>query len=70
MLYSRNFYFQVTSKKMRLVMLYLIDSIVKNVGDEYIRHFSKNLVKNFAYVFENVSLNKTVKFNFYNGFHS
>ena len=51
-------------------MLYLIDSIVKNVGNEYIRHFSKNLVKNFAYVFENVSLNKTVKFNFYNGFHS
>ena len=36
----------------KLLMMYLIDSIIKEVGDCYIRGFSKSIIKTFCYTFE------------------
>jgi len=38
----------------KLPVLYLIDSIVKNVKKQYIPLFARNLVANFSSVFERV----------------
>uniref|UniRef100_A0A673KF92 Pre-mRNA cleavage complex 2 protein Pcf11 n=1 Tax=Sinocyclocheilus rhinocerous TaxID=307959 RepID=A0A673KF92_9TELE len=38
----------------KLPVLYLVDSIVKNVGGEYLEVFAKNLVNSFICVFEKV----------------
>lgn len=40
---------------MKLPILYLIDSIVKNVGRVYIKYFSQSIVKIFIGVFEQVN---------------
>eukprot|EP00731_Ephydatia_muelleri_P030647 Em0022g161a len=39
----------------KLPSLYLLDSILKNVGSEYTTHFSKNIVHLFCHVFEKLS---------------
>lgn len=39
---------------MKLPILYLIDSIVKNVGGVYIKYFSQTIVKIFIGAFEKV----------------
>ena len=36
----------------KLLMMYLIDSIIKEVGDCYLRGFSKSIIKTFCYTFE------------------
>ncbi|KAG5844329.1 hypothetical protein ANANG_G00161350 [Anguilla anguilla] len=41
----------------KLPVLYLVDSIVKNVGGEYLDVFAKNLVSSFICVFEKVDEN-------------
>ncbi|XP_034538863.1 pre-mRNA cleavage complex 2 protein Pcf11 isoform X2 [Notolabrus celidotus] len=41
----------------KLPVLYLVDSIVKNVGGEYVAVFSKNLITSFICVFEKVDEN-------------
>ncbi|XP_059109595.1 pre-mRNA cleavage complex 2 protein Pcf11-like [Peromyscus eremicus] len=41
----------------KLPLMYLIDSIVKNVGKEYLTAFTKNLVATFICVFEKVDQN-------------
>ncbi|XP_010862672.4 pre-mRNA cleavage complex 2 protein Pcf11 isoform X2 [Esox lucius] len=41
----------------KLPVLYLVDSIVKNVGGEYLAVFAKNLVTSFICVFEKVDEN-------------
>ncbi|KAM4620686.1 pre-mRNA cleavage complex 2 protein Pcf11 isoform 2-T2 [Polymixia lowei] len=41
----------------KLPVLYLVDSIVKNVGGEYVAVFAKNLVTSFICVFEKVDEN-------------
>ncbi|TRZ03289.1 hypothetical protein DNTS_006717 [Danionella cerebrum] len=41
----------------KLPVLYLVDSIVKNVGGEYLEVFAKNLVNSFICVFEKVDEN-------------
>uniref|UniRef100_A0AAY4A6A0 Pre-mRNA cleavage complex 2 protein Pcf11 n=1 Tax=Denticeps clupeoides TaxID=299321 RepID=A0AAY4A6A0_9TELE len=41
----------------KLPVLYLVDSIVKNVGGEYLAVFAKNLVSSFICVFEKVDEN-------------
>ncbi|KAI4877910.1 hypothetical protein NFI96_017407 [Prochilodus magdalenae] len=41
----------------KLPVLYLVDSIVKNVGGEYLEVFAKNLVTSFICVFEKVDEN-------------
>lgn len=38
----------------KLPVMYLMDSIVKNVGREYLSAFAKNLVATFVNVFEKV----------------
>lgn len=38
----------------KLPVLYLVDSIVKNIGGEYLAVFAKNLVTTFICVFEKV----------------
>ena len=38
----------------KLPVMYLMDSIVKNVGREYLTAFTKNLVATFICVFEKV----------------
>nr|CAB3268011.1 zinc finger protein 55 [Phallusia mammillata] len=43
--------FKVQFKK-KMPIMYLIDSIVKNFGDVYMKLFSKNLVLNFTSIFE------------------
>lgn len=40
--------------ELKLPVLYLIDSIVKNVGGVYIKYFSQSIVKIFIGVFEKV----------------
>lgn len=40
---------------LKLPILYLIDSIVKNVGDVYVNLFSQSIVKIFIGAFEKVS---------------
>ena len=37
--------------KYRIPVLYLIDHIIKDFPDEYVHHFSTNLVKLFAETF-------------------
>ena len=46
----------------KLPVMYLIDSIVKKVGDYYIRGFSNNIVKIFGYTFERVDEKSRKKF--------
>ena len=41
--------------EVKLPVLYLIDSIVKNVGKEYTPLFTQNIVSTFCSVFEKVS---------------
>ncbi|KAM9728234.1 LOW QUALITY PROTEIN: pre-mRNA cleavage complex 2 protein Pcf11-like [Menidia menidia] len=41
----------------KLPVLYLVDSIVKNVGGEYLAVFAKNLITSFICVFEKVEEN-------------
>ncbi|XP_034033481.1 pre-mRNA cleavage complex 2 protein Pcf11 isoform X2 [Thalassophryne amazonica] len=41
----------------KLPVLYLVDSIVKNVGGEYLEVFAKNLITSFICVFEKVDEN-------------
>ncbi|XP_075994020.1 pre-mRNA cleavage complex 2 protein Pcf11 isoform X2 [Genypterus blacodes] len=41
----------------KLPLLYLVDSIVKNVGGEYLAVFAKNLITSFICVFEKVEEN-------------
>uniref|UniRef100_A0A7N8YLW1 Pre-mRNA cleavage complex 2 protein Pcf11 n=1 Tax=Mastacembelus armatus TaxID=205130 RepID=A0A7N8YLW1_9TELE len=41
----------------KLPVLYLVDSIVKNVGGEYLEVFAKNLISSFICVFEKVDEN-------------
>ncbi|XP_037125271.1 pre-mRNA cleavage complex 2 protein Pcf11 isoform X1 [Syngnathus acus] len=41
----------------KLPVLYLVDSIVKNVGGEYVAVFAKNLITSFICVFEKVDEN-------------
>nr|XP_019968410.1 PREDICTED: pre-mRNA cleavage complex 2 protein Pcf11-like [Paralichthys olivaceus] len=41
----------------KLPVLYLVDSIVKNVGGEYLAVFAKNLITSFICVFEKVDEN-------------
>ncbi|KAM9408152.1 pre-mRNA cleavage complex 2 protein Pcf11-like [Pholidichthys leucotaenia] len=41
----------------KLPVLYLVDSIVKNVGGEYLEVFAKNLIASFICVFEKVDEN-------------
>ena len=38
-----------------LPLMYLIDSICKNIGGPYNELFQQNLVSNFSYVFQNVN---------------
>ena len=38
--------------------MYLMDSIVKNVGREYLAAFTKNLVATFVNVFEKVYIDE------------
>lgn len=40
----------------KLPVLYLVDSIVKNIGGEYLAVFAKNLITSFICVFEKVQL--------------
>lgn len=42
------------SPEVKLPILYLIDSIVKNVGDKYKQLFAQNIVNMFCGVFEKV----------------
>lgn len=42
----------------KLPVMYLMDSIVKNVGREYLAAFSKNLVATFVTVFEKVYIDE------------
>lgn len=42
------------SPDVKLPILYLIDSIVKNVGDKYKQLFAQNIVNIFCGVFEKV----------------
>ena len=39
---------------MKLPVLYLVDSIVKNIGDHYTSLFTQNIVASFCSVFEKV----------------
>jgi len=39
---------------MKLPVLYLVDSIVKNIGDAYTSLFTQNIVATFCSVFEKV----------------
>ena len=56
--------------EIKLPVLYLIDSIVKNVNRDYLSLFSKNIVNTFCDVFEKVklSLKKTGSNNYFNLF--
>lgn len=38
----------------KLPSLYLIDSIVKNIGNPYVQLFTENIVRNFVLVFQEV----------------
>lgn len=44
----------------KLPVMYLMDSIVKNVGREYLTAFTKNLVATFICVFEKVYMHLDV----------
>ena len=44
----------------KLPIMYLIDSICKNIGEPYIEMFQQNLVSNFSHVFQ--ECNKEVRF--------
>lgn len=46
--------------ELKLPILYLIDSIVKNVGGVYIKYFSQSIVKIFIGVFEKVIIVKWI----------
>lgn len=54
--YSVLSFYQVESKT-KLPVLYLIDSIVKNVSRAYLSLFTKNIVNTFSTVFEKVDEN-------------
>lgn len=49
--------FQVPND-IKLPVLYLIDSIVKNVNGPYLKLFTQNIANTFCNVFEKVSLKK------------
>ena len=42
------------SSEQKLPILYLLDSIMKNLGGEYLELFSKNIVATFCHTFEKV----------------
>ena len=48
-----------------LPIMYLIDSICKNIGTPYVDLFQQNLVSNFSYVFQHVNekVNMHLKLN-------
>lgn len=46
----------------KLPVLYLVDSIVKNVGGEYLAVFAKNLITSFICVFEKVQFSLLLSF--------
>lgn len=50
---------------MKLPILYLIDSIVKNVGGVYIKYFSQSLVQIFTGAFEKVNTSYMALFIIY-----
>ena len=45
------------SPEHKLPVLYLLDSIMKNLGGEYLQLFSKNIVATFCHTFERVVRN-------------
>ena len=46
--------FMVCFPEQKLPALYLMDSIMKNLGGEYLQLFSKNIVATFCLTFEKV----------------
>lgn len=51
---NRSFSPDQVQPEVKLPILYLIDSIVKNVGDKYKQLFAQNIVNMFCGVFEKV----------------
>lgn len=58
-------FYQVRSD-IKLPVLYLIDSIVKNVNGDYLNLFTQNIVNTFCGVFEKVR-KKYISFSLYRG---
>lgn len=50
----------------KLPVLYLVDSIVKNVGGEYLAVFAKNLITSFICVFEKVQFSLLLLYIYFN----
>lgn len=48
--------FEQVGGAQKLPVMYLIDSIMKNVGREYIKLFGHNIINIFCNVFEKVSI--------------
>jgi len=53
---------------MKLPVLYLVDSIVKNIGDHYTSLFTQNIVASFCSVFEKVFQKEKQTFFFTPGY--
>lgn len=47
-----DFVFLQVSPEQKLPVLYLLDSIMKNLGGEYLQLFSRNIVATFCHTFE------------------
>jgi len=45
-------YFLQVPPEQKLPVLYLLDSIMKNLGGEYLQLFSRNIVATFCHTFE------------------
>ncbi|XP_066967762.1 pre-mRNA cleavage complex 2 protein Pcf11-like isoform X1 [Macrobrachium rosenbergii] len=43
---------QIQTSNIKLPLMYLIDSILKNVGKDYIKLFAQNIINTFTFVFE------------------